>query len=54
MTSFLEQEAEFDVDALADETDCVIAGIQEHIEEAGSSFRRFVCVLPPVANDPST
>src|SRR5690242_5022663 len=32
---FLEQAAEFDVDALADETACVIAGIQEHIEEAG-------------------
>ncbi|MCA1601600.1 MAG: carbamoyl-phosphate synthase large subunit, partial [Acidobacteria bacterium] len=29
---FLEQAAEFDVDALADETACVIAGIQEHIE----------------------
>ena len=32
---FLEQAAEFDVDALADEKTCVIAGIQEHIEEAG-------------------
>ncbi|MGZ8847196.1 MAG: carbamoyl-phosphate synthase large subunit, partial [Pyrinomonadaceae bacterium] len=32
---FLEQAAEFDVDALADESACVIAGIQEHIEEAG-------------------
>src|SRR5829696_2295440 len=32
---FLEQAAEFDVDALADDTACVIAGIQEHIEEAG-------------------
>src|SRR3979409_2126636 len=32
---FLEQAAEFDVDALADESGCVIAGIQEHIEQAG-------------------
>src|SRR5437763_1098876 len=32
---FLEQAAEFDVDALADDTACVVAGIQEHIEEAG-------------------
>ena len=32
---FLERAAEIDVDALADETAVVIAGIQEHIEEAG-------------------
>src|SRR6195256_1771129 len=30
---FLEQAAEFDVDALADDKHCVIAAIQEHIEE---------------------
>src|SRR5688500_19157540 len=33
---FLEQAAEFDVDALADETAVVIAGMQEQIEEASS------------------
>jgi carbamoyl-phosphate synthase large subunit len=45
---FLEQAAEFDVDAIADETACVIAGIQEHIEEAGIHSGDSSCVLPPV------
>jgi len=49
---FLEQAAEFDVDALADETACVIAGIQEHIEEAGIHSGDSSCVLPPVRIDP--
>jgi carbamoyl-phosphate synthase large subunit len=49
---FLEQAAEFDVDALADETACVIAGIQEHIEEAGIHSGDSSCVLPPVKIDP--
>ncbi len=44
---FLENAAEFDVDALADETACVIAGIQEHIEEAGIHSGDSSCVLPP-------
>jgi len=45
---FLEQAAEFDVDALADESACVIAGIQEHIEEAGIHSGDSSCILPPV------
>jgi carbamoyl-phosphate synthase large subunit len=45
---FLEQAAEFDVDALADESACVVAGIQEHIEEAGIHSGDSSCVLPPV------
>ena len=49
---FLEQAAEFDVDALADESTCVIAGIQEHIEEAGIHSGDSSCVLPPVRIDP--
>ncbi|MGI9166995.1 MAG: carbamoyl-phosphate synthase large subunit [Pyrinomonadaceae bacterium] len=49
---FLEQAAEFDVDALADESACVIAGIQEHIEEAGIHSGDSSCVLPPVRIDP--
>jgi len=49
---FLEQAAEFDVDALADDTACVIAGIQEHIEEAGIHSGDSSCVLPPVRIDP--
>ncbi len=50
--SFLERAAEFDVDALADETACVVAGIQEHIEEAGIHSGDSSCVLPPVRIDP--
>jgi carbamoyl-phosphate synthase large subunit len=49
---FLERAAEFDVDALADETACVVAGIQEHIEEAGIHSGDSSCVLPPVRIDP--
>ena len=45
---FLEQASEFDVDALADESACVIAGIQEHIEEAGIHSGDSSCALPPV------
>ncbi len=44
---FLEQATEFDVDALADETAVVIAGIQEHIEEAGIHSGDSSSVLPP-------
>jgi carbamoyl-phosphate synthase large subunit len=49
---FLEQAAEFDVDALADDSTCVIAGIQEHIEEAGIHSGDSSCVLPPLRIDP--
>ena len=49
---FLERAAEFDVDALADQTACVIAGIQEHIEEAGIHSGDSSCVLPPVRIPP--
>jgi carbamoyl-phosphate synthase large subunit len=49
---FLEQAAEFDVDALADASTCVIAGIQEHIEEAGIHSGDSSCVLPPFRIDP--
>jgi len=49
---FLERAAEFDVDALADEHTCVIAAIQEHIEEAGIHSGDSSCVLPPVRIDP--
>jgi carbamoyl-phosphate synthase large subunit len=44
---FLEQAAEFDVDALADDSACIVAGIQEHIEEAGIHSGDSSCVLPP-------
>ncbi|HYP52326.1 MAG TPA: carbamoyl-phosphate synthase large subunit, partial [Pyrinomonadaceae bacterium] len=45
---FLERAAEFDVDALSDDESCVIAGIQEHIEEAGIHSGDSSCVLPPL------
>ncbi|MDT4968853.1 MAG: carbamoyl-phosphate synthase large subunit [Acidobacteriota bacterium] len=48
---FLERAAEFDVDALADDESCVIAGIQEHIEEAGIHSGDSSCVLPPIRID---
>ncbi len=44
---FLEDAFEVDVDALADGSRCVIAGIQEHIEEAGIHSGDSSCVLPP-------
>jgi len=43
---FLERAAELDVDALADDTAVVIAGIQEHIEEAGIHSGDSSSVLP--------
>ncbi len=49
---FLERAAEFDVDALADDETCVVAGIQEHIEEAGIHSGDSSCVLPPVRIEP--
>jgi carbamoyl-phosphate synthase large subunit len=45
--SFLEDAYEIDVDALADGERVVIAGIQEHIEEAGIHSGDSSCVLPP-------
>ena len=45
--SFLEDAFEIDVDALADGERVVIAGIQEHIEEAGIHSGDSSCVLPP-------
>ena len=49
---FLERAAEIDVDALADETAVVIAGIQEHIEEAGIHSGDSSSVLPPQKIEP--
>jgi carbamoyl-phosphate synthase large subunit len=45
---FLEDATEVDVDALADGEDVVIAGIMEHIEEAGIHSGDSSCVLPSV------
>jgi len=45
---FLEDATEVDVDALADGEEVVIAGIMEHIEEAGIHSGDSSCVLPAV------
>src|SRR5213078_176685 len=44
---FLEDATEVDVDALSDGEDVLIAGIMEHIEEAGVHSGDSSCVLPP-------
>jgi carbamoyl-phosphate synthase large subunit len=44
---FLEDATEVDVDALADGDEVLIAGIMEHIEEAGVHSGDSSCVLPP-------
>ncbi len=44
---FLEDAIEIDVDALSDGQDVLIAGIMEHIEEAGVHSGDSSCVLPP-------
>jgi carbamoyl-phosphate synthase large subunit len=45
---FLEDAVEVDVDALSDGEDVVIAGIMQHIEEAGIHSGDSSCVLPAV------
>src|SRR6267142_231789 len=45
---FLEDATEVDVDALSDGEDVVIAGIMQHIEEAGIHSGDSSCVLPAV------
>jgi len=44
---FLENATEIDVDALCDGADTYVAGIMEHIEEAGIHSGDSACVLPP-------
>ena len=44
---FLEDAIEIDVDAVADGEKCVVAGIMEHIEEAGIHSGDSACALPP-------
>ena len=52
---YLENAAEIDVDCLADHTgQVVIAGIMEHIEEAGVHSGDSACVLPPTGLSAAT
>jgi carbamoyl-phosphate synthase large subunit len=46
---FLENAVEIDVDALCDSKDVIIAGIMQHIEEAGIHSGDSSCVLPAVS-----
>jgi carbamoyl-phosphate synthase large subunit len=43
---FLEDAIEIDVDAIADGKTCMVAGIMEHIEEAGVHSGDSACVIP--------
>ena len=47
LDSYLQDAIEVDVDALADGTDVVVAGIMQHIEEAGIHSGDSACCLPP-------
>jgi carbamoyl-phosphate synthase large subunit len=51
---FLQDAIEADVDALADGTDVFVAGIMEHIEEAGIHSGDSACSLPPYSLSEST
>jgi carbamoyl-phosphate synthase large subunit len=46
---FLENAIEVDVDALADGTDVHVAGIMQHVEEAGVHSGDSACVIPPMS-----
>ena len=49
---FLENAIEVDVDALSDGSDCVLAGVMQHVEEAGVHSGDSACVLPPMSLGP--
>jgi carbamoyl-phosphate synthase large subunit len=51
---YLSNAVEIDVDCLCDGKDAYIAGIMEHIEEAGIHSGDSACALPPHSLDPST
>jgi len=46
---FLENAIEVDVDALADGSDVHVAGIMQHVEEAGVHSGDSACVTPPIS-----
>lgn len=47
LDQYLEDAVEVDVDALSDGTHVIVAGIMEHIEEAGIHSGDSACALPP-------
>jgi carbamoyl-phosphate synthase large subunit len=46
---FLENAIEVDVDALADGSECFVAGVMQHVEEAGIHSGDSACVIPPMS-----
>jgi carbamoyl-phosphate synthase large subunit len=46
---FLESAIEMDVDALSDGEECFVAGIMQHVEEAGVHSGDSACVIPPMS-----
>ena len=44
---FLEDATEVDVDAIGDGRDVIVAGVMEHIEEAGVHSGDSACAIPP-------
>jgi carbamoyl-phosphate synthase large subunit len=51
---YLSRATEVDVDAVADEHDVYVAGVMEHIEEAGVHSGDSACSLPPFSLRPET
>ena len=51
---YLSRATEVDVDALCDGTDVFVAGVMEHIEEAGVHSGDSACSLPPFSLRPET
>src|SRR3954452_14980165 len=51
---YLQNAIEVDVDAVADQADVYVAGIMEHIEEAGIHSGDSACSLPPYSLDRET
>jgi carbamoyl-phosphate synthase large subunit len=51
---YLSRATEVDVDAICDGTDVFVAGIMEHIEEAGVHSGDSACSLPPFSLKPET
>jgi carbamoyl-phosphate synthase large subunit len=50
---YLQDAVEVDVDVVADARDVFVAGIMEHIEEAGIHSGDSACALPPYSLDPA-
>ncbi|MEO1310019.1 MAG: carbamoyl-phosphate synthase large subunit [Pseudomonadota bacterium] len=52
LDQYLQNAVEVDVDAISDGSDVYVAGVMEHIEEAGIHSGDSACALPPYTLDP--